>query len=738
MTRRRSSGGLRLWLAAQATLGAFAVVALLLIDELITSGKIQTNGNWKNGKGEALKPGANEDIYIPKAKSVECTAATTARSMYLEGNAKISGGSSLTLGNGEVPEGPAGVGWILKVDAEAVPTIWGSTITFASSATGTQKFAIGPSAGTVVALILKAKSTPKYLLEAALTITGTSINQESETWLDTNNFAVTAPGYFSSSATKCTLRLGKTTLTVTGALGFTAPAESTVEASEATIVAAGGGAIIAGGGYTYGTLRITAVNVSITGSSTWGKIEALNKGAAGGAGVRLTGTLKQKLTGATPLTSNGAVGELARIESTTGVAELEATGTGSGAAHEVRTDGSYEPANSFIAAKGIKWTRGTLYLPNGKDEGGNEKVTFGAEPGGSSFTREASDSLAIAESVARTLAMTRTATDAVALSESPARLAAASRSATDALSIAEAFAGGAAHPRSSSQALSIAEVAARTASATRAASDTASIAESPASAQAHPRGTTDTLSVAETPSRAAQGQTRTASDAVALTETPSSAETHPRAASETLGIAEAAARAAQSLVRTASEPLGLEETPGRTETHTRAATETLSISESAFAQKGESKAASDSVSIAEAAARTLSQGRGATDTTSIAEVATVSASHTGHASDSVTVGETPQAGRGAARSASDTLGIAEAPARGRSHPRSASETLAIAESPHVTIGSHTIFATDTLTITETVEEHLPAPMIYAAVFEVEQMRAVVTGPPQMYVTIEAR
>lgn len=337
----------------------------MAINELLTSGKWATNGNWSL----AVKPTAAHDVKIPAGKEVKIEAAAECRSLYGETTCKITGASELKIGNAEKPEGPAGNSWALKVDSEATITTWTSNVILLSTAAETQKIAVGPTAKWNE-LRLKEKSTAKYVLEAALTFAAEGLKLQSETSFDSNGFALKIEKLSSVGSTKVTLKLGTSTVTITGNL-FEAPgAESTVTATSSTIVLEGANGTFSGGGFSYGTVTIAGMKWTVSGNNTISTLNVNNKGAAAGEGFRLSKGMNLTVT---TLTTNGTEASQTRLETN----EAGKTAT--------LTIGEQELA-SWLKLKDITVPVGVWYLPKGTDEGGNVTVgttiKFEAKPSG--------------------------------------------------------------------------------------------------------------------------------------------------------------------------------------------------------------------------------------------------------------------------------------------------------------------------------------------------------------------
>jgi hypothetical protein len=146
-----------------------------------------------------------------------------------------------------------------------------------------------------------------------------------------------------------------------------AAAEATVTTTGSTIEITGAGGNFVGGGLSYATTKIITREGKLSGSNTHTTLEFLNEGVAA-KGIEVSQTTTQTFTN---LNFKGKAGELARVESSKAAT-----------AWKLKHTGDYEPVNSFVAVKDCTYEGGTLYLPNGKDEGGNTNIKFEAKPSG--------------------------------------------------------------------------------------------------------------------------------------------------------------------------------------------------------------------------------------------------------------------------------------------------------------------------------------------------------------------
>jgi hypothetical protein len=146
-----------------------------------------------------------------------------------------------------------------------------------------------------------------------------------------------------------------------------------------------------------------------------------------------------------------------------------------------------------------------------------------AAGGGTSFPRSCTDSIAVSESLARSLALPRAISDTVGLSESLARTVVLPRAVTDAVTLADAADRSLGHTVTATDSLTVTDAATRAAQTfTRTAADAVGIAEAITSPVGHPRSVTDAVTVADAAARSALNNPRAVTDAVTVADNATS------------------------------------------------------------------------------------------------------------------------------------------------------------------------------------------------------------------------
>lgn len=151
------------------------------------------------------------------------------------------------------------------------------------------------------------------------------------------------------------------------------------------------------------------------------------------------------------------------------------------------------------------------------------QVSYKAAGGGSSFSQSATDTLAIAESLARTLTLPRALSDTIGIAESLTRAVALPRPVTDALAIAESVSRSLGHTVTATDAIAISESLARSAQAfTRTATDAVAVAEALTRSVNYPRSVTDALAISDVAARSAALHPRALTDTVTVVDNATS------------------------------------------------------------------------------------------------------------------------------------------------------------------------------------------------------------------------
>ncbi len=246
-------------------------------------------------------------------------------------------------------------------------TAGGGTLVFESS---------GSSSITTVGLSIPWSFTfnrpgNTYTLQDALSMTvGITLNYGT---FDANDFNVTATFFSSNNSDTRILNMGNGTwtLTNTGSIwttavitGFTLnPEGSTIVVNNATATSK----TFAGGGLTYNNLTVSGDNVIISGANTFNTLAVNTAGLANG--LKLTVSIIQTITS---LTTNGSVGNLAKLVSTTGGTQATIKKAASGV---IVTDYMSIQDIALSTVNSPNWYAGA----NSTNVSGNTNITFAAQ-----------------------------------------------------------------------------------------------------------------------------------------------------------------------------------------------------------------------------------------------------------------------------------------------------------------------------------------------------------------------
>lgn len=282
--------------------------------------------------------------------------------------------------------------------------------------------------------------------------------------------------------------------------------------------------------------------------------------------------------------------------------------------------------------------------------------------------------------------------------------------ATDSLVLADTTARSVARARAASDTLTQADAATRTVSASRGAGDGLSLGDGAVAVVTRARTASDTVTVGDAVTRTVT-TARTAADTLSLGDVVSPSSGVAAAASDMLALTDAAVRAV-TVARTGSDrqipgdgsnldSLDLDDTATRTRTATRAAAESLHLADEAAATVGQALAAVDGLALADAAARAATFGRVATDGLLLADTATRATSVQRAASDVLAAADTATAATGQTAAAADTLALTDAADRTATHARAAADGVFLADDAARTVTAERAVA-DTLTLVHDV------------------------------------
>jgi hypothetical protein len=362
--------------------GLLAVYLLAFLNEWNSSAaaKWQTLNKWTNP--EAVPTSSTDAIFIA-AKSGECKVEGNREARALSmtgytGTFNIVAAAVLRIGGSTAPKG----------EAQEAPANVALKLAGTLAGPGQLKL-VGSVTSTPQTIDTGGKSIPwpvifeegggKYKLETNLTQTTGSPNtfEISKGTLEVNGKTLTLDQIVlgGTGAIDLTASTLKVTGGEVGGVGYTNTGSGAVTTSAATVIELGDATHatpkFGGAGKTYkGTFKINGREAKLDHGEgqTLEAVEVLNKGTTE-KGIQF----KQGATTTfTTLAFNGTSEERCRCESNEAAKQWKLKGPG-----------DYEPANSYVAVKDCKYEGGTLYLPNGKDEGGNTGIKFEAKSSGS-------------------------------------------------------------------------------------------------------------------------------------------------------------------------------------------------------------------------------------------------------------------------------------------------------------------------------------------------------------------
>ncbi len=325
----------------------------------LSNGKWATGTNWSGGT-----PNNAAECQMLAAKNEPCEINPTAgkcRSLEFEAGytAKITNSAT---GLVRIGHPTVGTGTALKLTTEVTWEV-NSNLIFEFEAGATGKTEKITSAGkTLPTLVFLGESGVWQLADA---LTAASIGVTRGTW-ETGNQTVTTNGNFEITGVLVrTVKLGSSLVKIVGTLWDASTTTNlTFSAETSTIELAGTSSAkeFRGGGLPYNNLTDAhlAGETKITGANTFATIAVNNKEATAKKGCKFESKVAQTITG---LTSNGASGKLARIESTV-----------EGERHKLKkAAGNVELKFTYIqdseAEGGVTWTAGEGCVDGGNNVG---------------------------------------------------------------------------------------------------------------------------------------------------------------------------------------------------------------------------------------------------------------------------------------------------------------------------------------------------------------------------------
>jgi len=303
--------------------------------------------------------------------------------VVFDANSFSAGSQTATL---DMPRAGKSIDWTGVTNTPAwakttTTTIYGS-VTMVSGMTnsGTTVFIFEGRGSFTLTSAGQAWSNPFSIQMVAGTLTlqdALTVNSSANTSLfngtfNANNFNVSVPVFIITGSATRTLTMGSGTWTISGTATVWSAATitgltfnkdtSTIVVSNTTATAK----TFAGGGLIYNNVTFSGDNITVTGSNTFATMAVNNAGLTNG--LKLTDGTTQTVTG---FTTNGSVGNLAKLLSTAGAAATISKSSGT-----VSID--YMSIEDSTATGGATWYAGA----NSTNVGGNTGWIFTAPPSG--------------------------------------------------------------------------------------------------------------------------------------------------------------------------------------------------------------------------------------------------------------------------------------------------------------------------------------------------------------------
>jgi hypothetical protein len=283
--------------------------------------------------------------------------------------------------------------------------------------------------------------------------------------------------------------------------------------------------------------------------------------------------------------------------------------------------------------------------------------------------RAISDSLAVSDSIARVTIFNRLASESIPVTDSISIRPAPH--VPDTIAVSDSVTAAPNYHRSASDSVPVSDDIARTITVSEAASDSVPILD--AIATSVTRSVDDPLSVADSPA-AFVARSRSAADT--LTATDDIAMRVSRSIADTLAVADSAARTLAAS-RSISDTLAVADSAARSAVFARSAADSLSVSDEVATDIVYARAAADSFTVADSAASDLAASRSATDSLSITDDATWAFGAS--VSDAIGVADNVTTQKSFARSVSETLSTADSATRAFATSRSPSDSVSVAD-----------------------------------------------------------
>ncbi|GGK61468.1 hypothetical protein Sme01_03160 [Sphaerisporangium melleum] len=258
--------------------------------------------------------------------------------------------------------------------------------------------------------------------------------------------------------------------------------------------------------------------------------------------------------------------------------------------------------------------------------------------------------------------------------------------------------------RDATDSVAVSDATAGTLAAGRASADSFTVSDSPSRAVTRTRGTSDVLAVSDNAGRGV-AVLRNAADEVVISDDPGRALTGSRAATDSAVPTDTPTRAL-STARSAPETVQLGDTATSAVTLLAAATDAVSVSDDVQAVPTTVAGASDSASFEDTAVAVLTLSRGLADTVTVEDVAFPASTVAASAADTLTFDAAAAAAALLPRTVSDAVDLADEPAAALAYTAHAADAVHLADTAtrsaqtFLRPASDAVHVTDTATIAD--------------------------------------
>lgn len=293
------------------------------------------------------------------------------------------------------------------------------------------------------------------------------------------------------------------------------------------------------------------------------------------------------------------------------------------------------------------------------------RVPAAAGGGPQSFSQSSTDSIAMSDSVSRSVVESRSTGDSVAVSESLGRTSAQARATSDAVAMSDSLSRGSmSSSRSTSDSIALTNALSKISTFARSMSDSIAVSDVLGGAGvSRPRGIADSIAVSDSLSRGSTSLPRSIANSVSLSDVISRVIVFARAMSDSMSVSDVLTRVS-SRSRSSSDSVVLSDAVARAMSASRSLAESILLSDtlnrSALIT---ARASSDSIAVSDVVSRSGTGGssQSSSDSISISDVSTRSSSKSRSLSDSVAMSDSLARGAVALpRSLNNSVAVSDA------------------------------------------------------------------------------